>query len=243
MHEYGEVGQVVVQAKIERLDGGAEFLSFLHVGGPSVEVCQVESQVFVDDDDIHKSPFETGFHFPCRAQLVSYPNASSASGSVFAVNGTESSIHRSSQEEDDRNTCQGEKEGFDWWESRHQSVTGLVFGGNRMKHYITLFVCGVLFLTGCLSEPKIDWQSRVGSYTYDQAITELGVPDRSATLSDGQVVGEWLTSRGAEYGTSRGGPFRGFAIQTYDVSRFPDEYMSLTFGTDHKLLKFKKIIR
>jgi hypothetical protein len=111
-----------------------------------------------------------------------------------------------------------------------------------MKTNLYAVLCGFLLLTGCLGEPKINWQSRIGTYTYDQAVTELGVPDRSATLSDGSIVGEWLTSRGAEYGTSFPAP-RGFAVQTYDVNRFPDEYLSLTFGPDHKLAKSKKMIR
>ena len=36
-----------------------------------------------------------------------------------------------------------------------------------------------------------------------EAITELGVPDRSATLTDGTTVAEWLTSRGSTFGTAQ----------------------------------------
>jgi len=53
-----------------------------------------------------------------------------------------------------------------------------------------------LLLTGCQSPPKVDWNSRVGSYTYDQAVAELGVPDKTAELSDGRKVAEWITRRG-----------------------------------------------
>ena len=42
--------------------------------------------------------------------------------------------------------------------------------------------------TGCKTAPKIDWNSRVGNYTYDQAVAELGPPDKSAKLSDGKTV-------------------------------------------------------
>lgn len=58
-----------------------------------------------------------------------------------------------------------------------------------------------LFITGCRSTPKVDWNSRVGSYTYDQAVVELGVPDKTADLSDGRKIAEWITHR------SSGGAF------------------------------------
>ena len=59
-----------------------------------------------------------------------------------------------------------------------------------------------IFLAGCATKPKIDWASRVGNYTFDQTVTELGPPDRSAKLSDGSVVAEWLTRRGNPGGYS-----------------------------------------
>jgi len=52
----------------------------------------------------------------------------------------------------------------------------------------------VVLLAGCATS-KIDWAGRVGNYTYDQAITELGPPDREAKLSDGTIVADWITRR------------------------------------------------
>ena len=78
-------------------------------------------------------------------------------------------------------------------------VTGLVLAG------VALFV---LFLTGCRSTPKVDWNSRVGSYSYDQAVGEFGVPDKTATLSDGRTIAEWIT------GHTGGGAFS-FGIGSY----------------------------
>ena len=57
-----------------------------------------------------------------------------------------------------------------------------------------------LFLVGCAST-KIDWNSRIGNYTYDQAVTELGPPDKQAKLTDGTVVAEWMTRRGYSGGS------------------------------------------
>ena len=43
-----------------------------------------------------------------------------------------------------------------------------------MKRIPTLFALLLLVLSGCATT-KIDWNSRVGNYTYDNAIAELGV--------------------------------------------------------------------
>src|SRR5262245_10702323 len=65
----------------------------------------------------------------------------------------------------------------------------------------------LIWLMGCATTPKIDWNSRIGNYTYDQAVLEMGPPDRSATLTDGTKVVEWLTARGHIYGFSDYGGF------------------------------------
>jgi hypothetical protein len=49
-----------------------------------------------------------------------------------------------------------------------------------------------LLFAGCVTH-RIDWNARVGNYTFDQAVTEFGPPDRQAKLSDGQLVTEWIT--------------------------------------------------
>lgn len=90
----------------------------------------------------------------------------------------------------------------------------------------------MLLMLGCATT-RVDWNSRIGQYSYDDAITELGVPDRQATLSDGSIVAEWLERRGGAYGTSYHSRFSRF--ETYDVHEFPDRFLRLTFGPD-KLL-------
>ena len=56
--------------------------------------------------------------------------------------------------------------------------------------FILLLLFLGIALSACKSTPKIDWNGRVGNYTYDQAVMELGPPDKTATLSDGKP---WLT--------------------------------------------------
>jgi hypothetical protein len=69
--------------------------------------------------------------------------------------------------------------------------------------FCTVAVLLGLLLTGCATR-KVDWNSRVGSYTYDQAVAELGPPDKQAKLSDGKTVAEWYTGRSGGSGLSIG---------------------------------------
>ena len=55
-----------------------------------------------------------------------------------------------------------------------------------------ILALAVAFLTGCATPPPVDWDSRVGHYTYDQAVTDLGLPDRQTRLSDGKVMYKWF---------------------------------------------------
>ena len=98
----------------------------------------------------------------------------------------------------------------------------------------------MLLLIGCSTKPKVDWDARVGSYTYDQAVLELGPPDSEATLTDGRKVVEWVVGQSGGGGVTLGfGSFSGSTgvgvSQT--VGRGPrDRILRLTFGEDGKLL-------
>lgn len=102
------------------------------------------------------------------------------------------------------------------------------------------FLAAALLLLGCATT-RVDWNSRVGQYSYDDAITEMGVPDRQATLSDGSIVAEWLERRGGAYGTAYHSRYSRF--HTYDVHEFPDRYLRLTFGPDRQLARAANFAR
>jgi len=122
--------------------------------------------------------------------------------------------------------------------------------GCRSLLLLTVLALAVLF-PAC-STTKIDWNSRVGTYTYDQAVVDLGPPDKSAKLSDGSTVAEWLTRRGRSGGTvgMYYGPdyypryygYYSVAPYYYDPPS-PDYFLRLTFGPDGKLEVWKKIVR
>jgi hypothetical protein len=104
----------------------------------------------------------------------------------------------------------------------------------------------VFVLAGCATR-KIDWAGRVGNYTFDQAVLEMGPPDKQAKLQDGTIVAEWLTRRGQPYSSpafgytpwSYYGPYYPGNVDGYT----PDYFLRLTFGPDGKLKSWKKIAR
>ena len=116
-----------------------------------------------------------------------------------------------------------------------------------MKRIIALVAISILF-AGCIIGPKIDWPGRIGNYTYDEAVLEFGPPDKSAKLTDGMVVAEWLTQRGeiiaaAEPYMLPPGCYFGPATPMYSETYVPAQYLRLTFGADGKLKAWKKFAR
>jgi hypothetical protein len=102
-----------------------------------------------------------------------------------------------------------------------------------------------LALAGCVTQ-NIDWPARVGNFTYDQAVLELGPPDKSSKLTDGTVVADWLTHRAETlvapepYFAPPGGyfgPLTPMRTETY----VPAQYLRLTFGADGKLKTWKEV--
>jgi hypothetical protein len=55
-----------------------------------------------------------------------------------------------------------------------------------------LLLALVLVVAGCATH-RTNWNTRVGNFTYDQAVIELGPPDKQAKLTDGRVVADWIT--------------------------------------------------
>ena len=104
----------------------------------------------------------------------------------------------------------------------------------------------LLALTGCATQPKVDWTARVGHYTFDQAVLDFGPPAKQARLTDGTLVAEWQTQRGyaqtqyvpyASYHYRHHG-FYGAPVTTYS----PDAFLRLTFGPDGQLKAWKQIV-
>ena len=103
-------------------------------------------------------------------------------------------------------------------------------------------------LIGCATQ-KVNWASRVGTYTFDQAITEIGPPDKQAKLTDGTIVAEWLTQRGYRQTYLSGGYHRSpwfygpYPPTYYDSYSSPDYFLRLNFAPDGKLQSWKQFAR
>ena len=93
----------------------------------------------------------------------------------------------------------------------------------------------------------MDWSSRIGVYNYDNAVLDMGVPERQATLSDGTIVAEWLRYRGENYVSDIGFPhsyrYPYYRFHMFDVHRFPDRYLRLVFGPDLLLQRVEDVAR
>lgn len=108
-----------------------------------------------------------------------------------------------------------------------------------------------LTLAGCQSatSPLVDWNSRIGNYSYELALQDLGLPVRSTKLNDGSVIADWRIAR-----SKTGSPDMadaessgGYVIPALwdnpiplGSSPQPNKYLRLSFGPDQKLTGWKK---
>lgn len=109
---------------------------------------------------------------------------------------------------------------------------------------VAFFLVPVLVLmgVGCHSGP--DWNTRVGVYTYDQAVAELGPPDKTAKLSDGRTVSEWITHRGGgmSFGVGTGlyGSHSSVGVGQGISTGASDHGLRLTFDNNNRLVQWSR---
>lgn len=121
-----------------------------------------------------------------------------------------------------------------------------------MKRLGLVFIVFAFLAGSCASGPKtdikgIDWGSRIGKYTYEQALAELGQPDVIGESSEGKIA-EWVLRRdpGVSFGIGLGGgsyghhTASGIGVGT-SVSPPPSgEYLRLRFDRDNVLAEWTK---
>jgi len=110
--------------------------------------------------------------------------------------------------------------------------------------FLTILALATALMVGCKTTRPIDWNSRIGTYTFDQAVTELGPPDKETTLSDGKLVAQWITHRygGSSFSVGSGfytGPV-GVGVGHTTGPAYPDKILTLTFGQNQVLAAFSK---
>jgi hypothetical protein len=102
-------------------------------------------------------------------------------------------------------------------------------------------------LISCASTPKVDWNSRVGNFTFDQAVLEIGPPERSSELSDGSKVAEWFVRAGSSMSFGVGTGYYGGSSsvgvgQTVSSGR-SGHYLRLTFDPEGVLTAWERFRR
>ena len=103
-----------------------------------------------------------------------------------------------------------------------------------------LAIVGII-LAGCATQ-NADWNRRVGNFTYQQAVGELGPPASQETLADGQVTVEWVS----RYNVSATSPEMdsGFYDHSASLARTDDatreSRLRLTFSTNNVLTRWSK---
>lgn len=116
---------------------------------------------------------------------------------------------------------------------------------SKFGQFLPMLLLASLFtFAGCASH-KESWDTRVGHYTYDQAVADYGPPDKQATLSNGNTMAEWVRHRGGGVsvglGTGYYGSHSGVGVGVgHDVTGPNVEILRLTFGQDGRLTDYSK---
>jgi hypothetical protein len=104
-----------------------------------------------------------------------------------------------------------------------------------------------LVAAGCASSPKPDWNQRIGHYTFDDAVRELGPPASSIRLQDGSTVAEWFLKYGStmSFGFGVGSYGGGGAVGVGNTVTTPPSayYQRLTFDPQGLLARWEKVKR
>ena len=119
-----------------------------------------------------------------------------------------------------------------------------------VKHLQIGWLLLLVWAAGCTTaSPLVNWDRRIGNYTYNLALVDLGVPVRSSTLPDESMVADWLTHRNkpgtpdtTNLETESGyvpPPFWNNPFPNGGSDR-PNQYLRLTFGPDQKLTGWRR---
>jgi hypothetical protein len=103
-------------------------------------------------------------------------------------------------------------------------------------------LCLTVWLTGCATQ-RVDWTGRVGHFSYEQAVLDMGPADKQAKLDDGTIVAEWLTDRGSTYAYGTPDPYAPFYSGYFNTYTTPSRFVRLTFGPDGKLAAWKQFYK
>jgi hypothetical protein len=107
---------------------------------------------------------------------------------------------------------------------------------------LAVLLLAAAFITGCATTQPVDWSSRVGRYTYNQAVNELGPPNREVRLSNGTTEFKWFQPySGASSANGAAGFGSGMSYNNIGTCPgFGDHYLQLTFDANGVLTAWSK---
>jgi len=100
----------------------------------------------------------------------------------------------------------------------------------RLRFFPVLLALAACVLASCATKPSVDWNDRIGNFTYDQAIAELGPPDKQSKLPDGKTVAVWTRHPGGSNRSAGVSPSSGGSVRV----------LRLTFDAEGKLAACSK---
>jgi hypothetical protein len=115
----------------------------------------------------------------------------------------------------------------------------------KMNPAINCSLLAVLFLatvffTGCATTPPVDWNNRVGHYTYAEAVREFGPPNRQLRQSSGETKFKWFVQSDGIIGMPYARMNNVFDMGQPAPPTFTDRYLELTFDTKGVLTAWSK---
>jgi hypothetical protein len=118
-----------------------------------------------------------------------------------------------------------------------------------------LVILAAILVSSCASS-RTKWDNRIGVYSYQEALLDLGQPAKSEGLSDGTIVADWLTQAAERIETSTlvaAPALPASSHQPYYVEyprqrksstlNVPAQYLRLVFGSNRKLKAWEKMTR
>ena len=97
---------------------------------------------------------------------------------------------------------------------------------------------------GCASTRPVDWDSRIGTYTFQQAQAELGAPTQVLRFNDATFLAEWSREESVTPVASASPGGYGSRRHWMDrqgmeaLSQSSIQYLHLTFSAEDRLLKW-----
>ena len=107
------------------------------------------------------------------------------------------------------------------------------------------FIVLLLLVVSCVSGPRVtvedsEWGARIGKYTYQEALAELGEPQMIGESSEGKTA-EWVLRQSMPFSIGFGFGGAGIGVGT-SVSPPPSgEYLRLRFDRDGRLTEWSKV--